>query len=115
ESYIVDDHFEIEAEERFLTATADDYTMRNKWYEEEEEVRYQMILESVILETFDIGEPPLNDEKEGNKNELEALRLEKNDDYVIANTSGPRRLECIGVGRGALIKSMPKITIEQND
>ncbi|CAG8740123.1 6580_t:CDS:2, partial [Cetraspora pellucida] len=36
ESCMVDDHFEIEGEERFLTATADKHTLRNGWYEEEE-------------------------------------------------------------------------------
>ncbi|CAG8511152.1 3161_t:CDS:10, partial [Gigaspora rosea] len=36
EMYIVDDHWEIEAEERYLTATANHVTKGNRWYEEEE-------------------------------------------------------------------------------
>ncbi|RIB28159.1 hypothetical protein C2G38_2158718 [Gigaspora rosea] len=36
EIYMVNDHWEIEAEERFLTATTDHITNGNGWYEEED-------------------------------------------------------------------------------
>ncbi|CAG8640646.1 14582_t:CDS:2, partial [Cetraspora pellucida] len=35
-AYIIGEHFEIEAEERFLTTTMDEHTTKNRWYEEEE-------------------------------------------------------------------------------
>ncbi|CAG8544320.1 1853_t:CDS:2 [Cetraspora pellucida] len=87
-----------------------DDALRNK----EQEVRYKMILESVALETFDIDKTLLNDEKERNRNKLEAPKIEKDDNYVNANTSRPKRLGCIEAGCGALIKSMPKKAIKRN-
>ncbi|CAG8629345.1 9644_t:CDS:2 [Gigaspora rosea] len=62
EIYVVNDHWEIEAEERFLTATADHITKGNGWYEEEEfepildegfarMIEYQDLIMDVVMES----------------------------------------------------------------
>ncbi|CAG8631168.1 3677_t:CDS:2 [Gigaspora rosea] len=57
EIYMVNDHWEIEAEERFLTATTDHITNGNGWYEEEDFKVYLAITpdETDFHETKDQG------------------------------------------------------------
>ncbi|CAG8541237.1 8386_t:CDS:2 [Gigaspora rosea] len=94
--YMVNDHYEIEAEKRFLTATTDHITKDNGWYEEEEFEVYLAITPNEI-DPHEVGQGsvtrrPILDEEFTRRIEYQDLIMDIQEEgtvYSIKAASSP--------------------------